>query len=70
MAEHLETGDWSTDLVVHRLISEYDKDMMTATFYPMTLNDNVNPWNDINVIVESIPEHCGMRINQKKWSVM
>ena len=25
----------------------------------MTLNDNVNPWNDINVIVESIPELCG-----------
>ena len=51
-------------------ISEYDKDMMRGTFYPMTLNDNVNPWNDINVIVESILELCGMRINLKKWSVM
>ena len=46
-------------------ISEYDKDMMRGTFYPMTLNDNVNPWKDINVIVESIPELCGMRINRK-----
>ena len=43
-------------------ISEYDKDMMN----PMTLNDNVNPWKDINVIVESIQELCGMRINRKK----
>ena len=51
-------------------ISEYDKDMMRGTFYPMTLNDNVNPWIDINVIVESIPELRGMRINRKKWSVM
>ena len=25
----------------------------------MTLNDNVNPWNNINVIVESIPDLCG-----------
>ena len=35
--------------------------MTRGTFYPMTLNDNVNPWNDINinVIVESIPELCG-----------
>ena len=41
------------------LISEYDKDMTRGTFYPMTLNDNVNPWKDINVIVESIPELCG-----------
>ena len=41
------------------LISEYDKDMTRGTFYHMTLNDNVNPWNDINVIVESIPELCG-----------
>ena len=41
------------------LISEYDKDMMRGTFYPMTLNDMVNPWNCINVIVESIPVLCG-----------
>ena len=41
------------------LISEYDKDMTRGTFYPVTLNDNVNPWNDINVIVESISELCG-----------
>ena len=41
------------------LISKYDKDMTRGTFYPMTLNDNVNPWNDINVTVESIPELCG-----------
>ena len=33
--------------------------MMRGTFYPMTLNDKVNPWNDINVIVESIPVLCG-----------
>ena len=42
MAEHLETGDWSTDLVVHRLISGYDKDMIRGTFYPMTLKGKVN----------------------------
>ena len=41
------------------LISEYDKDITRATFYPMILNDNVNPWNDINVIVESTQELCG-----------
>ena len=43
------------------LISEYDKDMTKGTFYPMTLNDNANPWNDINfnVIVEAITELCG-----------
>ena len=41
------------------LISKYDKGMTRGTFYPMTLNDNVNQWNDINVIVESIPELCG-----------
>ena len=41
------------------LISEYDKDMTRGTFYFMTLNDNVNSWNDIYVIVESIPELCG-----------
>ena len=41
------------------MISEYDKDMTRGTIYPMTLNDNVNPWNNINVVVESIPELCG-----------
>ena len=25
------------------LISEYDKDMTRGTFYPITLNDDVNP---------------------------
>ena len=25
----------------------------------MTLKGNVNPWNDMNVIVETIPELCG-----------
>ena len=25
----------------------------------MTLKGNVNPWNGINVIVETIPELCG-----------
>ena len=41
------------------LISEYDKDMTRGTFYPMTLKGNVNPWIDMNVIVETIPELCG-----------
>ena len=41
------------------LISEYDNDMTRGTFYPMTLKGNVNPWIDMNVIVETIPELCG-----------
>ena len=41
------------------LISEYDKDMTRGTFYPMTLKGNVNPWIDMNVIVETIPALCG-----------
>ena len=41
------------------LIGKYDKDMTRGTFYPVTLNGNVNPWNDMNVIVESTPELCG-----------
>ena len=41
------------------LISEYDKDMTKETFYPITLKGNVNPWNDLNVIVESTTELCG-----------
>ena len=31
----------------------------------MTLKGNVNPWNDMNVIVETIPELCGYE-NQSK----
>ena len=30
--------------------------MTRGTFYPMTLKGDVNPWNDTNVIVETIPE--------------
>ena len=41
------------------LIGEYDKDTTRGTFYPMTLKGNVNPWIDMNVIVETIPELCG-----------
>ena len=33
--------------------------MTRGTFYPMTLKGNVNPWNDINVIVETIHELSG-----------
>ena len=48
------------------LISEYDKDMTRGTFYPMTLNYNVNPWNDMSVIVETIPELCGHEDQSKE----
>ena len=48
------------------LISKYDKDMMRGTFYPMTLNDNVNPWNDMSVIVETNPELCGHEDQSKE----
>ena len=41
------------------LISEYNKDVTRGTFHPMTLKGNVNPWIDMNVIVETIPELCG-----------
>ena len=41
------------------LIGECDKDMTRGTFYPMILVGNVNPWYDVNIIVESIPELCG-----------
>ena len=51
-------------------ISEYDKDMMRGTFHPMNLNDNVNLWNDMNVIVETTPELCGHENQSKKWSVI
>ena len=33
--------------------------MTRGTFYPMTLKGNVNPWIDMNVVVETIPELCG-----------
>ena len=49
------------------LISEYDKDMTRGTFYPMTLKGNVNPWIDMNVIVETIPKLCGHEDQSKKW---
>ena len=32
----------------------------------MTLKHNVNEWNDINVIVETIPELCGHEDQSKK----
>ena len=48
------------------LISEYDKDMTRGTFYPMTLKGNVNPWIDMNVIVETILELCGHEDQSKK----
>ena len=48
------------------LISEYDKDMTRGTFYPMTLKGNVNPWIDMNVIVETVPELCGHEDQSKK----
>ena len=42
--------------------------MIRGTFYPVTLKVNVNPWNDLNVIVETIPDYfVDMRINRKKW---
>ena len=46
------------------LISEYDKDMTGGTFCPM--KGNVNPWNDMNVIVETIPELCGHEDQSKE----
>ena len=48
------------------LISQYDKDMTRGTFYPMTLKCNVNPWNDMNVIVETIPKLCGHEDQSKE----
>ena len=47
------------------LISEYDKDMTRRTFYPMTLKSDVNPWIDMNVVVETIPELCGYEDQSK-----
>ena len=40
--------------------------MTRGTFYPMTLKHNVNEWNDINVIVETIPELCGHEDQSKE----
>ena len=48
------------------LISEYDKDMTRGTLYPMTLKDNVNPWNGMIVIVETIPKLCGHEVQSKE----
>ena len=39
--------------------------MTRVTFYSMTLKGNVNPWIDMNVIVETILELCGHE-NQSK----
>ena len=44
--------------------------MTRGTFYPMTLKGNVNPWIDMNVIVETILNFVDMRINQKGWRSM
>ena len=32
----------------------------------MTLNGDVNPWNDMNVIVETTPELCGHEDQSKE----
>ena len=40
--------------------------MTRGTFYPMTLKGNVNPWIDMNVIVETIPELCGHEDQSKQ----
>ena len=42
------------------------KDMMRGTFYPLTLNDNVNPWNIMSVIVETNLELCGHEDQSKE----
>ena len=48
------------------LISEYGKDITKRTFCPMTSKGNVNPWTDMNVIVETIPELCGHEDQSKE----
>ena len=48
------------------LISQYDKDMTRGTFYGMNLKPNVNAWNDMNVIVVTIPELCGHEDQSKE----
>ena len=40
--------------------------MTRGTFYPITLKGNVNPWNDMNVIVETIPELYGHEDQSKR----
>ena len=40
--------------------------MTRGTFYPLTLNDNVNPWNDMSVIVETNIELCGHEDQSKE----
>ena len=40
--------------------------MTKEIFYPMTLKGNVNPWIDVNVIVETIPELCGHEDQSKE----
>ena len=40
--------------------------MTRGTFYPMTLKGNVNPWIDMNVIAETIPELCGHEDQSKR----
>ena len=42
------------------------KDMTRGTFCPLTLNDNVNPWNDMSVIVETNLELCGHEDQSKE----
>ena len=40
--------------------------MTRGGFYPTTLNENVNPWNNINVIVETTQELCGHEDHSNK----
>ena len=40
--------------------------MTRGTFYPMTLKGNVNPWDHMNVVVETIPELCGNEDQSKQ----
>ena len=41
------------------LISERNNHSTKGTFYPMTLKSDINPWNNMHVVVETIPELCG-----------
>ena len=40
--------------------------MTRGTFYPLTLNDNVNPWNDMSVIVQTNLELRGHEHQSKE----
>ena len=40
--------------------------MTRGTFYPVTLKGYVNPWTDMNVIVDTIPELCGHEDQSKE----